>query len=184
MQELLKPKEGWEVKKLGEVAELRKGQLITEKTAVPGNTPVIGGGMSISYYNDKANRKENTITVSASGANAGFVSFHDYPIFASDCTTIEECPEFDIRFLYFTLLSKQNEICKLQTGGAQPHVYSEQLRNLIISIPEEREEQRNIVRMLTDMDAELEVLEMKLEKHKMIKQGMMQNLLTGKIRLL
>lgn len=177
------PKEGWEVKKLGEVAEIKKGQLITEKTAVFGNIPVIGGGMIVSYYHNKPNRISNTIAISASGANAGYVSFHSYQIFASDCSTIEEGLEYDILFLYFSLLSKQKEIYKLQTGGDQPHVYPEQLRNLEISIPKEKEKQGYVVKILSDMDAEIEALEKKLEKYKMIKQGMMQNLLTGKIRV-
>ena len=184
MQELLTPKEGWGVERLGLIAVLKKGQLITEKTATLGNVPVIGGGMSTSYYHNEPNRKANTVTISASGANAGYVSFHVYPIFASDCTTIENSAEYDVRFLYFTLLSKQKEIFKLQTGGAQPHVYPEQLRDLEISIPKEKEEQTKVVQILIDMDAEIDALEKKLEKYKMIKQGMMQNLLTGMIRLL
>jgi len=183
MQELFKPKKGWGVEKLGLIAVLKKGQLITEKTATLGSVPVIGGGMSTSYYHNEPNRKANTITISASGANAGYVSFHAYPIFASDCTTIENSAEFDVRFLYFTLHLKQKEIYKLQTGGAQPHVYPEQLRNLEICIPKEKEEQTKVAQIFIDMEAEIVALEKKLEKHKIIKQGMMQNLLTGKIRL-
>ena len=46
------------------------------------------------------------------------------------------------------------------------------------------EEQIRIAQILSDMDAELVFLEKKLDKYKMLKQGMMQNLLTGKIRLI
>lgn len=183
MQELLKPKEGWEVKKLGEVADISKGQLITEKTAVPNGIPVIGGGMTISYYHNKPNRKGTTITISASGAYAGYVSIHNYPIFASDCSTISEADEYDIYYLYFCLLDKQREIYALQTGGGQPHVYPQQLRDLFIPIPKDKTEQTRIAQILSDMDAEIEALEKQLEKYKMLKQGMMQVLLTGKIRL-
>ena len=45
------------------------------------------------------------------------------------------------------------------------------------------EEQRVISKILFDMDSEIEALEKKLEKYKAIKQGMMQELLTGRIRL-
>ncbi len=183
MQELLKAREGWEVKKLGEVAEILKGQLITEKTAVPDGIPVIGGGKTISYYHNKPNRTGITITVSASGAYAGYVSIHNYPIFASDCSTINESDYYDIYFLYFTLLNKQKEIYSLQTGGGQPHVYPQQLVDLFIPIPKQKSEQTRIAQILTDMDNEIEALEKQLEKYKKIKQGMMQVLLTGKIRL-
>ncbi len=183
MQELLKPKEGWEVKKLGEVVDISKGQLITEKTAIPDGIPVIGGGMVISYYHNKPNRNGITITISASGAYAGYVSIHNYPIFASDCSTISESDEYDIYYLYFSLLNKQREIYALQTGGGQPHVYPQQLRDLFIPIPKDKSEQTRIAQILSDMEAEIEALEKQLEKYKKLKQGMMQVLLTGKIRL-
>ncbi len=183
MQELLKPKGGWVVKKLGEVADLKKGEMITEKTAVRGNVPVIGGGTSTSYYHNKPNRRKNTITISSSGANAGYVSFHGYEIFASDCTTIENNDRYNIQFIYYSLLNKQQKIFSLQTGGAQPHVYPEHLKELEIPIPTNKEKQDYIAEIIKDMDTEIGTLETKLEKYKQIKQGMMQNLLTGKIRL-
>ena len=184
MQELLKPKEGWEEKALGEVAEIRKGQLITEKTSVLGNVPVVGGGVEVSYYHNTANRGGTTITVSASGANAGYVSIHNYPIFASDCSTIGESTEYDIKFIYYFLLKEQKSIYKMQTGGAQPHIYPKQLYYINIYLPKSKSEQTRIATILSDMDAEISLLEQKLEKQKQIKQGMMQSLLTGKIRLL
>ena len=52
-----------------------------------------------------------------------------------------------------------------------------------IYFPKDESEQTRIAQILSDMDTEIEALENKLKKHKMIKQGMMQNLLTGRIRL-
>ena len=46
-----------------------------------------------------------------------------------------------------------------------------------------KDEQNAIASILSDMDAEISALETKLAKYKQVKQGMMQNLLTGKIRL-
>lgn len=191
MQELLTGKnrltgfnEEWLLKKLGDVAEIHKGQLITEKTAIQGHIPVIAGGVAPSYYHNQSNRGKNTITVSASGANAGFVAFHQSPIFASDCSTIEDNPKYEVKFIYFSLLLSQNKIFNLQTGGAQPHVYPEQLKAFEISLPACKREQTAIADILTDIDTEIKVLEQKLQKYRMIKQGMMQVLLTGKIRLI
>ena len=53
----------------------------------------------------------------------------------------------------------------------------------MIKLPSEAEEQTAIANILSDMDAEIEALEQKLNKYKAIKQGMMQELLTGRIRL-
>lgn len=183
MQQLLQPKEGWEVKKLGEVAEIKKGQLITESTRINGSIPVIAGGKTPSYYHNKPNRYGKTITISASGASAGYVSFHDYPIFASDCSTIEENENYSIEFLFYLLQLIQDKIYKMQTGGAQPHIHPSDLNPIVISIPT-KEKQTRIATILSDMDAEIAALETKLEKYRKVKLGMMQNLLTGKIRLI
>ena len=148
-----------------------------------GDVPVIAGGKKPSCYHNQANRFGSTITISGSGANAGFVSFHEQPIFASDCSTISESKEYAIRFIYFILHLIQNKIYDLQTGGAQPHVYPSHLEELVIRIPESVMEQEKIAEVLTEMDAEISVLEKCLEKAKAIKKGMIQQLLTGRIRL-
>lgn len=173
----------WETKKLGDAVEIKKGQLITEKTAVHGDIPVIAGGLKPSYYHNQPNRKSNVVTISASGASAGFVGFHPYAIFASDCSTIEQSNAYDVKFIFFALQSRQAEIYKLQTGGAQPHVYPEHIRDLHVALPPTIEEQTAIATILSDMDAEITTLEVERDKASAIKQGMMQELLTGKTRL-
>ena len=182
MQKLLTPKEDWEVKKLGEVCEIIKGQLITEKTRINGNIPVIAGGKTIAYYHNEPNRIGKTITISGSGASAGYVSFHSYPIFASDCSTISENENYSIEYIYYVLLFNQLKIYQMQTGGAQPHIHPRDVYPLLIPIFEKKK-QFEIATILSDMDSEIEALETKLAKYKQIKQGMMQQLLTGKIRL-
>ena len=183
MQELIKPKQGWEMKKLGEVCQIKKGQMITDNTRIQGNIPVIAGGKTPAYYHNKANRFGKTITISGSGASAGYVAFHSIPIFASDCSTIEEAKEYCIEFIYFLLQLFQEKIFKMQTGGAQPHVHPSDLFPIEIPFPT-LDEQKHISKILFDIDNEIQEIEKQLEKQKMIKQGMMQSLLTGKIRLI
>ncbi len=182
MQKLLQQREGWEVKKLGVVCEIRKGQLITDSTRVDGNIPVIAGGKTPAYYHNKPNRIGKTITISGSGASAGYLSFHDYPIFASDCSTIEESENYSIEFMFYLLQLLQEKIYKMQTGGAQPHIHPSDLNPILIPVPS-KDEQIEIAIIFSDMEAEIKALETKLEKFKKVKLGMMQNLLTGKIRL-
>ncbi|HOZ14760.1 MAG TPA: restriction endonuclease subunit S [Tenuifilaceae bacterium] len=182
MQELLKPKEGWEVKRLGDVVFIRKGQIITESTAISGNIPVIAGGKTPAYFHNRANRFGKTITISGSGASAGYVAFHNYPIFASDCSTIEENKDYSVEYVFYLLQLNQDKIYKMQTGGAQPHIHPSDLNPIEIPFPK-KEKQEQIAKILSDMDKEIEALEAKLEKYRKIKVGMMQQLLTGKIRL-
>jgi len=79
------------------------------------------------------------------------------------------------------LVKKQMDT--LATGMKVYGVSKTNLKLIKIPLPPTKAEHTAIVQILSDMDAEIEALEKKLEKYKMIKQGMMQNLLTGKIRL-
>ena len=182
MQKLLTPQDDWEVKKLGEVCDIKKGQLITSDTKVEGVIPVIAGGKKPAYFHNKSNRNGKQITVSGSGANAGFVSFHNYPIFASDCSTIGESKKYKIEYIYYLLMLFQEDIYNRQTGGAQPHIHPSDISPIEIPFPP-IQEQTHIANILSDMDNEIDALEKKLSKTKELKQGLMQQLLTGKIRL-
>jgi len=182
MQELLRPEDGWVTKKLGEVCDIIKGQLITDSTRINGDIPVIAGGKTPAYYHNWANRIGKTITISGSGASAGYVSFHNYPIFASDCSTISESENYQVEFLFLWLKLNQNKIYKMQTGGAQPHIHPSDLNPMEINIPS-IEQQKEIASILFDLEKEIEAFEIRFKKLKYQKQGMMQALLTGKIRL-
>jgi len=172
----------WVVKPLGEVADVQKGQLITEKDAKPGNIPVIAGGKKPAYFHNVPNRRGKTITISGSGASAGYVAFFDRDIFASDCSTISESQDYSIEFLFFALQARQNAIYKAQTGGAQPHIHPSDIRPIMINVPK-LAEQTAIAAVLKDMDEELALLEQRLVKTRALKKGMMQELLSGKTRL-
>lgn len=172
----------WKEVKLGDVCNIRKGQLITESSRVNGEIPVIAGGRTPAYFHNKPNRIGKTITISASGASAGYVSFHNRPIFASDCSTIEEGANYSIEFIYYFLQLIQERIYKMQTGGAQPHIHPSDLYPILIDLPL-LIEQQTIAQTIRDMELEIQFIDYRLEKAKMLKQGMMQELLTGKTRL-
>ena len=174
----------WAVKPLGDVAQIQKGQLITTETIVSGDVPVIAGGKKPAYFHNKPNRLGKTITVSASGASAGYVAFHHSPIFASDCSTISEAKTYCIEFVFFSMQLKQEKIYNAQTGGAQPHIQSKDLAPLMVSFPTDLREQEAIASVLCDMNDELISLESRLAKTRELKQGMMQELLTGRTRLI
>lgn len=135
----------FEMMSLGEVCEIRKGNPITRKEVVEGSIPVIAGGQKPSAFHNRANRTGETITVSASGAYAGFVSYFKEPIFASDCSTIKpKDGRLMGAFLFHVLKSKQAEIYKLQVGMGQPHVYPKDLSSFRIPLPQ-METQREVM---------------------------------------
>lgn len=123
--------------KLGDYFNVEKGSTITRNETVEGDVPVIAGGKEPSCYHNVSNRCANIVTISASGAYAGFVNYWDVPIFASDCNTIypKDVNDFSPLFLYKGLLTQQKEIYNLQKGGLQPHVYGKDLVNILFPKP-------------------------------------------------
>ena len=67
-------------------------------------------------------------------------------------------------------------------AGSHQNLILDDIRKIIVPIPG-KEEQKLIADILSDIDREMDQLEQKLAKYKLVKQGMMQQLLTGKIRL-
>ncbi len=124
-------------KKIKQIANLIKGQSITSDKIIDGEYPVIAGGQTSPYKHNQYNFVGNVITISASGAYSGFVWYHDYPIFASDCTVVFSKNEIEVStvFLSEILKLKQTEIYNLQQGAGQPHVYARDLANLNIPLP-------------------------------------------------
>lgn len=85
--------------------------------------------------------------------------------------------------LYLQSSKGQNEIFMNEKAGAQHNITVEAIRNFRIPMPS-MSEQTAIANILSDCDSEIAALEEKRDKYKEIKQGMMQQLLTGKIRLI
>ena len=130
--------EGWEVVTLGELVNIPKGKNITKKTIVPGDVPVVAGGIAPAYYHNAANTRNPVITISASGANAGFVNLYYHDVWASDCSVIDLSATKYVYYFYLLLKDRQYEVTRLQRGAAQPHVYPKDLMALdALSVPEE-----------------------------------------------
>jgi type I restriction enzyme M protein len=119
---------------LQSIADVQKGKSITKAKTAQGDIPVIAGGQNPAYFHNQSNREGNVITVSASGAYAGFVNYFDMPIFASDCNTIQSKNEanFSTKLIFHILKSIQKDIYELQRGQAQPHVYGDDLEKIKI----------------------------------------------------
>ena len=125
----------YSVKPLKTIAEVKKGQTITRAKTKEGNIKVVAGGKEYAYTHNIANREANIITISASGANAGFVNYWAEPIFASDTITVQANTELETKYLYNYLKTNQEEIFGLARGAGQPHVYSKDIGNFPIPVP-------------------------------------------------
>lgn len=127
--------EDWLVKTIGDYAEVKKGDLITAKDAHNGEIKVIAAGVDFSYKHNEYNRLENTITISGSGANAGYINFWREPIFASDCITVRGANDAETLLILHYLKFIQHHILGQATGSAQPHVYPSDIKILNYIVP-------------------------------------------------
>jgi len=88
----------------------------------------------------------------------------------------------DREFLYYYLVALRPKVKEMGQHGAQPNLNAEMVRRFSIELPS-LDEQQAIASILSDADSELDKLEDRLEKAVAVKQGMMQQLLTGRTRL-
>jgi type I restriction enzyme S subunit len=100
-----------------------------------------------------------------------------------DLKAIFPSKRLDTKFLYYWFQKNSELIENLGSGSTVMGISLNELKNIEFHLPS-KSEQTRIATILSDMDAEIQALETKLEKYRKIKLGMMQNLLTGKIRLI
>ena len=174
----------WEVKRLGDVASLSKGaQLHSSETEEGGKFAHLNGGITPSSYTHKSNTAGNTIAISEGGNSCGFVQFLTEPYWCGGhCYSV--IPNgVDNHFLYQALKGQQSAIMGLRVGSGLPNVQKTGLLAFKIHLPSTLPEQTAIASVLSEMDGELAVLEQRREKTRALKQAMMQELLTGRTRL-
>ena len=152
--------DGVEYVELGGVTVIKRGKSLTKKNTLPGNIPVIAGGRSPAYYHSTSNRQGPVIVVAGSGAYAGYVSYWESDIYASDAFSVKpkDSDLTSIKYIYYFLSSQQNKLYRLQSGSGVPHVYPRDFNKLIIPFPP-LEVQNAIVEILdkfTKLEAELE----------------------------
>lgn len=111
----------------------KKGKNLVSRDTIKGNVPVIAGGLEPATYHNSSNTKSPVITISASGANAGFVNLWNIPVWSSDSSFIDYSITENVYFWYVALKLRQEEIYDSQTGSAQPHIYPKHIAELQIN---------------------------------------------------
>ena len=101
----------------------KRGKNLLSKDAIVGKVPVVAGGLQPSTFHNIANTKSPVLTISASGANAGYVNLWHMPVWSSDSSYIDTSITDNVYFWYVMLKKRQQEIYDSQTGSAQPHIY-------------------------------------------------------------
>ena len=118
---------------IGDIIVPKRGKSLLSKNAVFGNIPVVAGGLEPSTFHNVANTVAPVLAISASGANAGYVSLWTTPIWSSDSSFIDSSMTNDVYFWYVLLKKRQREIYDAQTGSAQPHIYPQHIAAMPIT---------------------------------------------------
>lgn len=119
---------------LGDLCTFKRGKGLLSKDAIPGDVPVIAGGMKPACYHNVANTKAPVVTVSGSGANAGYTQIHNVDVWASDCSFIDSNCE-NLYYAYCFLSRRPKLLKHSQTGAAQPHVKPADIHRFQVVIP-------------------------------------------------
>jgi type I restriction enzyme S subunit len=184
MQELLKPKEGWVTKKFDEVFEKHSAknyQINSSEYKDSGEFPVIDQGKSkIIAYSDDVLKvfhcpSKGLIVFGDHTRLFKYIDF-DFIVGADGTQLLSTKNGYDTTLLYYILLTKE-----IPNTGYNRHFKF--LKEMSFEVPDSEEKQKSASKILVEMDKEIESLELKKEKYHQIKQGMMQELLTGKTRL-
>lgn len=174
----------WQKVKLGEIASIVKGeQLGRLEMTESGIYPVINGGILKSGFTDSYNREKNTITISEGGNSCGFVAFMKERFWCGGhCYALSNL-KTDLHFLFQILKFSESNIMRLRVGSGLPNIQKSSLDNFLLHIPTDASEQKAIADILSKVDEEIDLLVRKLDLLKSQKKGLMQQLLTGKIRV-
>ena len=190
MQQLLSGKkrlkgftEPWMEKKLGDIIDIKRGvRVVREELTEDGLFPVFQNTNKPLGYFNRNNVKAGTPYVII-GGSAGQIGICERDYWAADDCAYFDCGDtISNKFLYFLLLFHEREIQSNVRSASVPRLDRKTLVDLFVYFPS-LPEQQAIASVLTSMDNELSALEAKRKKYEQIKQGMMQQLLTGRIRL-
>ena len=118
---------------IGDYIVPKRGKNLLSRDAILGDVPVVAGGIEPATYHNMSNTKAPVITISASGANAGYINLWNIPVWSSDSSYIDNTITNSIYFWYLTLKNRQKEIFDTQTGSAQPHIYPKHIAELSIT---------------------------------------------------
>lgn len=174
--------QGWRMGTLGDIALFKRGKTITKDQTSVGEIPVVAGGLEPAYYHNQSNTFSPVITVSSSGANAGFTRMYHTNIWASDCSFVDKQSTIYLYFTFCVLKNKKSDIDILQKGAAQPHVYAKDINALELTIPETE----ILARFENTVSPYFEKIKVLLEQIELLKQArdrLLPKLMSGELEV-
>lgn len=179
---MVKKKSIFPLTKLSDVISMKSGESITaERITSEGKFPCFGGNGLRGYTTTFTHDGSYTL-VGRQGALCGNVTFVSGRFYASEhAIVVTPKKETDIKFMSYVLYDMN--LNQYSESSAQPGLSVKKLLKLEYPIPQNKEEQTAIAEALSDIDSLISSLQKLIEKKKAIKQGAMQELLTGQKRL-
>lgn len=173
---------GWKRGTLGDIGVFKRGKTITRKQIQSGKVPVVAGGLEPAYYHNKANTVSPVITVSGSGANAGFVRLYNIDVFASDCSFVDSATTPYIFFVYCFLKENKASLDTLQKGAAQPHVYAKDINALELEVPTENALE-SYCKFVSEYFEKIKMLQRQIEILSQARDRLLPKLMRGEIEV-
>lgn len=172
--------DGWEADRIESLGVFARGKNITASEMIDGDIPVISAGIEPSGFHNEANVEGVSITISSSGANAGYMRINYSDIWAADCMYVNNVD--NVFYLYELLNNIRPCIDNLQRGAAQPHVYAKDVNRLKIVLPAEeiRTKFNNIVK---DMHLSIATLMKQNDILKQQRDLLLPRLMSGKLEV-
>lgn len=172
----------WIQVNLGSVCTMKSGEAITAESISDNYPYPCYGGNGLRGYASKFTHDGDFALIGRQGALCGNVVTVKGKFFASEHAVVVTAEaDTDVHFLAYIL--REMNLNRYSEASAQPGLSVSKILTLPLTIPAVKAEQTAIAAVLSDMDAELTALHAQRDKTRAIKQAMMQELLTGKTRL-
>ena len=172
---------GWSKLSMGNFVQARRGKVITKSKTSEGPIPVIAGGLEPAYFHNVANVSRPAVTISASGANAGFVRLNLEDIWASDCSYISKSETEFVHACYLFLKAQQEVIFAMQQGGAQPHIYPSDLSRLTFTVPGDLRILERFEKLVAVMFEEVRTLNNQTRTLMAVRDSLLPRLISGEL---
>ncbi len=175
-------KDEWKETKLGEICEIQTGKLNANAMIQGGRYKFFTCAKEVFEIDDYAFDTE-AILVSGNGENVGYIHYFNGKFNAYQRTYVLDKFTENILFIkYFLEFALKRKIEIEKKDGNTPYIVLSTIFGFIVKLPNLKEQQK-IAEVLTACDDEINLLNLKLENLKRQKQGLMQKLLSGKVRV-
>jgi type I restriction enzyme, S subunit len=170
----------WEVRSIGEFAPFQRGFDLPNRDRVDGVYPVVYSNGIVNFHNQFQVKGPGVVTGrSGTIGKVHYVEENYWP--HNTALWVTKFYNAEPKFVYYLYL--KIGFSRFSSGSGVPTLNRNDAHSYKLAVPSSKQEQTAIASVLSDMDKEIDSLEQRLNKTQQLKQGMMQELLTGRTRL-